>query len=100
MIETLFQTEIKAFRSNNIEECINIIIGEYFKNNGIIQQSLCFDTSQPNWIIERKYRHLLWVAQFFMFSMNVLKHFYGKAISIAAYFISRMPSHFLKFKNL
>lgn len=97
MVQTQFQTKIQVFRSNNAKEYFNIVLGDYFKNNRIIQQSSCFDTPQQNGIAEKKNRHLLAVVRSLMFSMNVPKYFLGEAMLTAAYLINRMPSGVLKF---
>ena len=39
MIQTQFQTKIKVFKFDNAKGYFNSILGDYFKSQGIIQQS-------------------------------------------------------------
>ena len=69
MIQTQFQTTIKVFCFDNANDYFNTIVGDYLKNNGIIQQSSCLETPQQNGIAEKKNRHFLEISLSFMFSM-------------------------------
>ena len=46
MIKTQFQANLKVFRSDNGREYFNHILGKYFVDNGIVQQSSRSDTPQ------------------------------------------------------
>jgi len=98
MIQTRFQAKIQILRSDNAKEYFNSILVEYFRENGIVQQSSCIDTLQQNGVDEQKNRHLLEVARSVMFSMNVPKQYWGEAILTATYLINRMRSRVLQFK--
>lgn len=93
MIQTQFQTKIKVFRTNNFRDYFNSILGEYLVSNGIVHQSSCVDTPQPNGAAERrkKKRQLLEVARSIMFTIM--------RILTATYLINRMPSRVLKFQT-
>ena len=99
MIQTQFQTKIQVLKTDNAKEYFNTVLGSYLLNQGIIHISSCVDTPQQNGVAERKNRHLLEVARSLMFSTNVPKHFWGKAVLTAAYLINRMPSRVLKFQT-
>ena len=98
MIQTQFQAKLQILRSDNAKEYFNSILGEYFRESGIVQQSSCIDTLQQNGVDEQKNRHLLEVARSVLFSMNVPKQYWGEAILTATYLINRMPSRVLQFK--
>ncbi|KAG8491054.1 hypothetical protein CXB51_014208 [Gossypium anomalum] len=73
-------------------EYFNSVLSPYLSDQGIIHQSSCPDTPQQNGISERKNQHLLAMARAIMFTMNVPKYLWGKAVFTACYLINRMPS--------
>ena len=77
MVYTQLNERIKMVRTNNSTEYFNLILADFFKNNGILHQSYCIDTRKQNGITERKNRHLLEVARSVLFSTNVPKYFWG-----------------------
>ena len=97
MIQTQFQKKIQVLRTDNATDYFNSILGDYLVKEGIVHQSSCVNTPQQNGIAERKNRHILDVARSLMFSTNVPKCFWGKAVLTAAYLINRMPSSVLNF---
>ncbi|KAL5779663.1 hypothetical protein ACOSQ2_010400 [Xanthoceras sorbifolium] len=94
MIQTQFNTTIQVFKTDNAKEYFSSILSNYLLNRGIVHLSSCVDTPQQNGVVERKNRHLLEVARSLMFTSNVPKHFWGKAVLTATYLINRMPSPF------
>ncbi|KAK0585817.1 hypothetical protein LWI29_034389 [Acer saccharum] len=99
MIQTQFQTKVKVFRTNNTKDYFNYLLCEYLMDQGIVHQSSCVYTPQQNGVVERKNRHLLEMARSIMFTTNVPKYFWGKAVLTATYLINRMPSRVLKFQT-
>ena len=59
MIKTQFHTSIQMLRSDNAREYFNGILGYFFKEKGIFQQSSYNDSPQQNGVAERKNRHIL-----------------------------------------
>jgi len=99
MVLTQFQTKIQVFRSDNGKEYFNKALGNFFIEKGIVHQSSCNDTPQPNGIAEQKNKHLLEVARALCFTNKVPIYLWGKAILTATYLINRMPSRVLNFKT-
>ena len=72
----------------------------FFLEKGIVNQSSCKDTPQHDGVAKSKNKHLLEVARALLFSKNVPKYLWGKAILTAKYFLNRMPSRILNFQTL
>ena len=98
MIKTQFQTQIQILRIDNGSEYCNSLLGDYLLENGIIQQSSCFDTPQQNGIAKRKNHYLMEVARAIMFTLRVYKSFWGEVVLTAPYLINRMPTKILGFE--
>ena len=99
MVENQFHTRIQILRSDNGREYFTHVLGTYFSEKGIVQQSSCTNSPQQNGVAERKNRHLLEVTRALMFSMNVPKYLWGDPLLHATYLINRMPSKILNFKT-
>ncbi|KAK5785187.1 hypothetical protein PVK06_039741 [Gossypium arboreum] len=99
MVLTQFGSKIQLFKSNNGSEFFARSLGDFFKEKGIVQISSCVGTPQQNDIAKRKNRHLLEVTRSLLFTTNVPKYLWGKALLTATYLINRMPSKFLKFQT-
>ena len=99
MIQNQFQDNVQVFKTNNVCDFFNFVLGPYLESNGIVHQSSCMDTPQQNGVAERKNRHLLKVARSLLFTSHVPKRLWGDAILTATYLINRMPSQVLKFKT-
>ena len=99
MIQTQFQTKIQVLKTDNAKDYFNTALAKYLLKHGIIHISSCVDTPQQNGVAERKNRHLLEVARSLMFSTNVPKQSWRKAVLTAAYLINRMPSRVLQFQT-
>ena len=77
IVYTQFNERIKMVCTNNGTEYFNLILANFFKNNGILHQSSCIDTPKQNGIANRKNHHLLEVVRSFLFFANVSKYFWG-----------------------
>jgi len=91
MIQTQFQTKIQLLKTDNAKEYFNSVLGTYYLSQDIIHISSCVDTSQQNRVAQRKNTHLLEVALFLMFSINVPKHFWREVVFNVVYLINIMP---------
>jgi transposase InsO family protein len=80
-------------------EYVNHEFGNFLSEKGIFHQTSCPDTFQQNGVAERKNRHLLEVARFLMFTMNVPKFLWSEAVMNATYLINRMPPRVLGMKT-
>ena len=69
MIETQFETRIKALRTDNGTKYTNGAFQEFLRSQGIVHQRTCVNTPAQNGVAERKNRHLLEVACSLLFTM-------------------------------
>lgn len=92
MVETQFQTKIGILHSNNGTKYFNEVLGNFLSEKGIHHQSTCIYTPQQNAIAERKNKHFLEVYRAIMFSTNIPKYLWGKAM-----LINRMPTRVLNY---
>lgn len=68
-----------------------------FSSHGIVHQTSCVATPQPNRIVERNHRHLLEIARALIFQSQVIIH-WGESFLTTTYLINRLPSKVLKGK--
>ena len=62
MVENLFNTKIKMFRSDRGREFDNTSLGAHFLEHGIYFRKSYPETQAQNGVPERKYRHLNEIA--------------------------------------
>ena len=93
-IQTQFHVSVQTLQSDNAKEYLSKPFQSFMLQHGILHQTSCY-TPSLNGVTERKNKHLLETARALLFQMNVPKHFWANAISIACFFINRMPSSIL-----
>ena len=94
-IQTQFYVPAQTLRSDNANEYLSEPFQSFMLQHGILNQTSCVDTPSHNEIAERNNRHLLKTARALLFQMDVPKHFWADVVSIACFFINRMPSSIL-----
>ncbi|KAM2704063.1 hypothetical protein EV2_005584 [Malus domestica] len=99
MVSTQFQTKVKVFMSDNGGEYVNHTLTCFFRDHGIIHQTITPFTPQQNGVSERKNRQIMEVARSLMFDKCVLNHLWGHAVLAAVYLINRVPSRVLDFQT-
>lgn len=99
MIQTQFDAFVRILRSDNGDEYISSTLQAYLTDCGIEHQTSGVGTPQQNGVVECKNHHLLEVTKALLFSMNVPKTFWSKALLTASYLINRMPSRVLNFQS-
>ena len=76
-----------------------IYMSEQFQSfmlqNGTLHQTSCVDTSSQHVVAKRKNQHLLETVGALLFQMHLPNHFWVNVVSIACFFINRMPSSVL-----
>uniref|UniRef100_A0A0V0IVR9 Putative ovule protein n=1 Tax=Solanum chacoense TaxID=4108 RepID=A0A0V0IVR9_SOLCH len=77
LIETQFQTKLKAIRSDNGLEFTNAEATCFFQEKGIIHQKSCPYTPQQNGVVERKHKYLLETARALMFQSKLPVRYWG-----------------------
>ena len=98
-IQTQFHVSIQTLRSDNAKEYFSELFQFFMLQHEILHQTSYVDTPSQNGVAKRKNRYLLETTRTLLFQMNVPKHFWAKAISIACFFINRMPSSVLNWAN-
>ncbi|RDX97959.1 hypothetical protein CR513_19193, partial [Mucuna pruriens] len=95
LVKNQFNKSIKRLRSDNGIEFVNLEFSKFFKDNGVVHELTCVNTSQQNGVAKRKNRHLLEVARALLFQMSVPNVYWGEAVLTAAYLINRLPTQVL-----
>lgn len=67
-------------------------LSSYFREKGIVHQTLCVGTPQQNGRVERKHMHILNVVHALLFQASLPIKFWGEAFLTTAYVINRTPS--------
>ncbi|KAK1414482.1 hypothetical protein QVD17_30227 [Tagetes erecta] len=96
MVKTQFSKHIKRIRSDNGGEYTSNRMKDFYAREGILLETTCPHTPQPNGVVERKHRHLLETARALMFKGGIPKRFWGECIETAVYIINRLPSKVIK----
>ena len=92
LIETQFQTKLKAIRSDNGLEFTSSEAVHFFRTKGIIHQKTCPYTPQQNGVVERRHRHILETARAVKFQAGFPDKFWGLCIHAATHVLNRIPS--------
>ena len=90
-----FNTSIHILRSDNAKEYLSGPFSSFMSSYGILHQSSCAYTSQPNGVAERKNRHLVETTRTLLLHHKVPQRFLGDTILAACYLINRMSSSVL-----
>ena len=91
-----FDSKIKTVRFDNGIEFINLIMKSFFELNGIYHHMSFVYTPKQNWVVERKYKHILNVARSFIFQSGFYIKYWGDAILTSCFLINRIPTLVLK----
>jgi hypothetical protein len=92
MIRTHFDTSIRVFRANSVEEYLSNALHQVLVEQGTLAQFSCPDAHAQNEVAERKHHHLLETTRALMITSSVPPHFWAGAISTATYLINVQPS--------
>ncbi|RDX81124.1 hypothetical protein CR513_38237, partial [Mucuna pruriens] len=95
LVKNQFNKSIKRLRSDNGTEFVNLEFSKFLKDNGVVHELTCVNTSQQKGVAERKSHHFLEVARALLFQMSVPNVYWGKAILTTTYLINRLPTQVL-----
>ena len=96
MIFTQYNTGIKFVRSDNASE---LAFHDFFHSKGIVSFHSCVETSEQNFVVERKHQHILNVTRALFSQSNVLLCYWGGCVLTAVYLINRTSSPLLSNKS-
>ena len=85
---TQFHISFQSWRSDNAKEYVSEQFQSFRLQNGILHQTSGVDTPSQNGVVERKNRYLIETVRALLFQMQVPKHFWVDAVSIACFFIN------------
>ncbi|RDX83300.1 hypothetical protein CR513_35792, partial [Mucuna pruriens] len=95
LVKNQFGKSIKRLWLNNGIEFVNLEFSKFLKDNGVVHELMCVNTSQQNEVTERKNHHLLKVARALLFQMSVPNVYWGETILTASYLINKLSIHVL-----
>lgn len=90
-VSTQFHNTIKAVRTDNGSEFINLTLKTEFSKLGIQHQTNCTYSPQQNGIVERKHRTLLNVARALRFQAHLPISFWGDYLLTTTYLLNITP---------
>ena len=96
MVETQYNTKVKAVRSDNAPE---LKFTDLYKKKGIVSYHSCPETPEQNSVVERKHQHILNVARSLLFQSHLPLQFWGDCVLSAVFLINRLPTPVLKDKS-
>lgn len=96
MIDTQFNSKIKAVRTDNAKE---LAFTEFGHQTGMVHQFSCVQRPEQNSVVERKHQHLLNVARSLYFQSRVPIKFWGECVLTATFLVNRTPSVWLKHRS-
>ena len=97
MVERQFGKKIKVVQSDNGGEFM--CMKTYFTSEGILHQTSCVYSPLQNGRVERKHRHILYVARSLMFEAGAPLRFWGECVLTACHLINRTPTEILNGKT-
>ncbi|KAM1060470.1 hypothetical protein ACFX2B_024846 [Malus domestica] len=97
MVTVQYNRNIQVFRSDNGGKYVNMELRFFLELHGIVHQTTCQYTPQQNGVVERKNRHLLEMVRASLIAAHLPLHYWGKALTSAAYLINHFPSRTLTF---
>lgn len=71
MVTKQFKKEVQILKRDNGKEYFNKNLKNVLQENDSVHQSSCVNTPQQNGVAEKKYKHLLEVAQSLFFQNRV-----------------------------
>ena len=91
-VVTQYSTTPKILRTDNALEFVQASLRTFCANRGIIHQTTCPHTSQPNGIAERKHRQLLDITRTLLIEMHVPSYLWSDALMTMKNLQNRLPS--------
>lgn len=83
---------IKTIRIDNCLEFQSQYLLKFYHNHGIVLQTSCPCTPQPNGVVECKHRYLLETARALCLQFGLTIDFCGEYILTSTYLINHLPS--------
>ncbi|KAM1683995.1 hypothetical protein FF2_034893 [Malus domestica] len=97
MVVVQYNRNIQVLRSDNGGEYVNMELRSFLDLHGIVHQTTCPYTTQQNGVAERKNQHLLEMVRASLIAAHLPLHYWGEALTSAAYLVNRLPSRTVNF---